>query len=61
LKNQNTALKNAKPVSFQNYMVQIAILRAVRVAKHLTEAGLKSMRCAISTANRNITEVALAR
>ena len=52
---KNTALKNAKPVTFQKLYGSDSDLRAVRVAKqNLTEAGLND---AVQLAQTNITEV----
>ncbi|MES2501974.1 MAG: class I SAM-dependent RNA methyltransferase [Pseudomonadota bacterium] len=52
---KNTALKNAKPVTFQKLYGSDNDLRAVRVAKqNLTEAGLND---AVQLAQTNITEV----
>ncbi len=52
---KNTALKNAKPVTFQKLYGSDSDLRAVRVAKqNLTEAGLAE---AVQLAQTNITEV----
>ena len=52
---KNTALKNAKPVTFQKIYGSDSDLRAVRVAKqNLTEAGLND---AVQLAQTNITEV----
>lgn len=52
---KNTALKNAKPVTFQKLYGSDSDLRAVRVAKqNLAEAGLAE---AVQLAQTNITEV----
>lgn len=52
---KDTALKNAKPVTFQKLYGSDSDLRAVRVAKqNLTEAGLND---AVQLAQTNITEV----
>jgi putative N6-adenine-specific DNA methylase len=52
---KNTALKNAKPVTFQKIYGSDSDLRAVRIAKqNLSEAGLLE---AVQLAQTNITEV----